>query len=306
MGENLAFVVGRAAGKDVAIFQNRLERRRIPEVERIRRLHIVVPINHDGLAAGLMFVFRPDHRMSRRRKRAALRGRCRSVSRPANARIPSHLFGIGVVGRDAGKSQESENTLGDRNRASRRLEQLRPTTTNDLPDAHRSRSLRRMNEPAEPAAEKQLIRALGVPEPDGQHRELDGRRRDFCPARAGRGAARCGRAARLPRLRAGDGDFRHLLRACREPRLLNRRSLCLRRNRFRALRRLSSPACFIFSPRSSPLPASSALFADTIGAMAPIFAHRRDALPGRPARLRRARLDQYPGRSIRRPRGLDS
>ena len=37
------------------------------------------------------------------------------------------------------------------------------TTTNELPEERGSHSLRRMNQPAEPAVERQLIRALGVP-----------------------------------------------------------------------------------------------------------------------------------------------
>ena len=86
--ENLPFVVGRAARKNVAVFQHRIERRRIPQIERIGRLHIVMSVNHDGAAPGLMFVLRPDHRMARCRTQASSRARCRSVSPPANARIP--------------------------------------------------------------------------------------------------------------------------------------------------------------------------------------------------------------------------
>ena len=49
--EHLAFVVGRAAGVDVAVADGRLERRADPFVERLGRLHVVVAIDeHDRLA----------------------------------------------------------------------------------------------------------------------------------------------------------------------------------------------------------------------------------------------------------------
>ena len=45
-----------------------------------------------------------------------------------------------------------------------------------------------------------------------------------------------------------------------------------------------SPACFTFSPRSRAVAGRRSL-ADSIGALAPIFAHGRQAFAGRPARL---------------------
>ena len=84
--KNLALVIGRAAGKNVAVFQNRLERRRIPELERIGRLHIVMAVDHDRAAARLMFVFRPDDRMSRRRNELRLRPiACELLHQPMRA-----------------------------------------------------------------------------------------------------------------------------------------------------------------------------------------------------------------------------
>ena len=65
MREDLALVVRRTPRVDITVFQNRSEGRRIPQLERVGRLHIVMPVKHDGLAAGLMFVSCPDHRMSR-------------------------------------------------------------------------------------------------------------------------------------------------------------------------------------------------------------------------------------------------
>ena len=73
--EDLALVVRRTARKDVAIFQDRLERRRFPQLERIGRLHIVVTVNQNGAPAFLMFVLRPNNRMTRSRNQASLRGR---------------------------------------------------------------------------------------------------------------------------------------------------------------------------------------------------------------------------------------
>ena len=43
----LAFVVARAAPVERAVGDARLERRRLPQVQRLRRLHIVMPVNHE-------------------------------------------------------------------------------------------------------------------------------------------------------------------------------------------------------------------------------------------------------------------
>src|SRR5438874_6791634 len=40
--KNLTFVVGRAAGKDISILQNGIEWRRIPQLQGIGRLHVVM------------------------------------------------------------------------------------------------------------------------------------------------------------------------------------------------------------------------------------------------------------------------
>ncbi len=45
--EVLAFVVGRAAGEKRSARDARLERRRFPQFKRLRRLNIVVPVNHE-------------------------------------------------------------------------------------------------------------------------------------------------------------------------------------------------------------------------------------------------------------------
>ena len=46
--EHLALVVGGAARVDLAVAHRRLERRRLPEIERIDRLYIVMPVEEDG------------------------------------------------------------------------------------------------------------------------------------------------------------------------------------------------------------------------------------------------------------------
>ena len=46
--EHLALVVGRAARVDLAVADRRLERRRLPQVERIDRLHVVVAVEENG------------------------------------------------------------------------------------------------------------------------------------------------------------------------------------------------------------------------------------------------------------------
>ena len=45
--ERLPLVVGRAARDDVAVFDDGLERRALPQVERVGRLHVVVAVDED-------------------------------------------------------------------------------------------------------------------------------------------------------------------------------------------------------------------------------------------------------------------
>src|ERR1041385_3963453 len=65
VGENLAFVIRRAARKNISVFQNRLERRRIPKLKRIGRLHVVVPVNQNRRTPLSMLVARPNDRVAR-------------------------------------------------------------------------------------------------------------------------------------------------------------------------------------------------------------------------------------------------
>ena len=63
--KDLAFVVGRSASENVSIFQDRLERRGIPQLKRIGRLHVVMPVNQNGSGVLLECLLRrPNNRMT--------------------------------------------------------------------------------------------------------------------------------------------------------------------------------------------------------------------------------------------------
>ena len=64
--EHLALVVGRAAGVDLAVADRRLERRRLPQVERIDRLHVVVAVEEDRRRARRAQPVAVDDRIARR------------------------------------------------------------------------------------------------------------------------------------------------------------------------------------------------------------------------------------------------
>src|SRR5438552_18781881 len=66
MRKDLTFVVCRAASKDVSVLEHRLEWRRIPKLQRIRRLHIVMSVAQNGATPGLMFIACPNGRVATR------------------------------------------------------------------------------------------------------------------------------------------------------------------------------------------------------------------------------------------------
>ena len=85
--EHLALVVGRAARVDLAVADRRLERRRLPQVERIDRLHVVVAVEQDrrrALGAEPVAVDDRDARASRSAGRSA--GRCAASRRRSTRR----------------------------------------------------------------------------------------------------------------------------------------------------------------------------------------------------------------------------
>ena len=64
--EHLALVVGRAARVDLAVADRRLERRRLPQLERIDRLHVVVAVEEDRRRAWRAQPVAVDDRIARR------------------------------------------------------------------------------------------------------------------------------------------------------------------------------------------------------------------------------------------------
>jgi len=48
VSEQLSLVIASAAGDEIAAANRRFKWRRLPSIERINRLHIVMPVNEDG------------------------------------------------------------------------------------------------------------------------------------------------------------------------------------------------------------------------------------------------------------------
>ena len=109
--ENLAFVVGRAAGIDHAGFDARLERRRFPQIERIGGLHVVMAVDEHRRPARAMVAAGEDHRMPAggiffNREPDFLE----LLDQPIRARID--LRRIGWIGGYAGEFQELDEVGG--------------------------------------------------------------------------------------------------------------------------------------------------------------------------------------------------
>src|SRR6266516_4406220 len=64
--KDLSLVVRCASRENVAVLQNSLERRRIPQLQWIGRLHVIMSVDQNCAASGLMFVARPNNRMPTR------------------------------------------------------------------------------------------------------------------------------------------------------------------------------------------------------------------------------------------------
>src|SRR5262245_6079110 len=62
--QDLAFVVCRTSREHVPVLQDRLERWRIPQLQRIRRLHIVMAIDQNCWTPWPMFILRPHNGMT--------------------------------------------------------------------------------------------------------------------------------------------------------------------------------------------------------------------------------------------------
>src|SRR6059058_6383346 len=94
-----------APRKDISVLENRFERRRIPELQRIGRLHVVMPVDKNGATSGLMFVACPDNGMTARRNKLCLQTNAgESFHEPVRAF--RHPFRVLVVSRNAWKAQE--------------------------------------------------------------------------------------------------------------------------------------------------------------------------------------------------------
>src|SRR5207248_4324368 len=103
--KNLAFVVRRAACKDVVILQDGLERRRIPKLQWIRRLHIVMSVDQNCAASGLMFVARPDDRVPLRGNELRLQPDTRELFNEPICTL-LQLFFVLVISRNAWETQK--------------------------------------------------------------------------------------------------------------------------------------------------------------------------------------------------------
>ena len=103
--KNLTLVVRRAAGEDVSVLENGLEWRRIPKLQWIRRLHIVMPVDQNCPASGLMFVARPDDRVPLRGNELRLQPDARKFFHEPICTL-LQLFFVLVISRNTWKSQK--------------------------------------------------------------------------------------------------------------------------------------------------------------------------------------------------------
>src|SRR5437773_7885271 len=103
--EDLTLVVRCAARKHVPILQDRLERRRVPELKRVGRLHIVMPVDQTCATSGLMFIVRPDDWVSSRANELRLQPDARELLNEPICTL-LQLFFVPVIGRNTWKSQK--------------------------------------------------------------------------------------------------------------------------------------------------------------------------------------------------------
>src|SRR5207244_11930117 len=108
--KNLTLVVRRAAGEDVSVLENGLEWRRIPKLQWIRRLHIVMPVDQNCPASGLMFVARPDDRVPLRGNELRLQPDARKFFHETICTL-LQLFFVLVISRNTWKSQKGIELL---------------------------------------------------------------------------------------------------------------------------------------------------------------------------------------------------
>src|SRR5437899_9762335 len=103
--KDLSLVVRCASRENVAVLQNRLERRRIPQLQWIGRLHVIMSVDQNCAASGLMFVARPNNRMPTRWDELRLQADAREFFHQPTCALLKLLLVL-IVGRDTRKPQE--------------------------------------------------------------------------------------------------------------------------------------------------------------------------------------------------------
>ncbi len=103
MDVDLALVVGRAPADHPVALDERLERRRLPQLDRIDRLHVVVAVDDDRRGVGRVEPIAVDDRMAAglatpRRSRRPSRGAGRRPSRPPGDSRPRTRAGPEMLG----------------------------------------------------------------------------------------------------------------------------------------------------------------------------------------------------------------
>ena len=114
VGEELALVIGCAAPEEFAAALDRLERRRLPQIKRFRRLHVVMPVDQHprGVGAG-------GPRRARHQNRVAF-GRVQFDIQPQAAKMVGKPVGTGQnvapmlrLRRDTGETHQAFKLLDE-------------------------------------------------------------------------------------------------------------------------------------------------------------------------------------------------
>ena len=127
--KNLAFVVRGATRKNVAVLQHRLERRRVPKFQRIRRLHVVMAVNQNRRMTGSVFIAGPHNGMPFRGYKLRLQADLVELVHQPVCTF-DQFFLVLIVSRNARKPQERIILL---KMIIAHAPELRPTATNREP-----------------------------------------------------------------------------------------------------------------------------------------------------------------------------
>src|SRR5713101_2818807 len=114
MDVDLAFVVGGAASKEIAVSHGRFECRRSPEIERLGGLHVIVPVKENGWLTGSFQGFRIYERVQVCRNDFDLlkSGGTKILRDPARAALDIGLvLALGADARDAQKLAQFSQML---------------------------------------------------------------------------------------------------------------------------------------------------------------------------------------------------